>query len=82
MSLTLSRRIGESVIIGDNIQVRPVKINGDKVRLEIIAPADVEIWREEIWRERLAGTKLRGGSSPGTGTSLESEADGRSIAAA
>lgn len=46
--LVLSRKIGESLIINDNIKVTIIDIRGDKVRLGIIAPTEVPIHREEV----------------------------------
>jgi carbon storage regulator len=46
--LILTRRIGESLVIGENIVVRVVEIKGTQVRLGIEAPGDVQILREEL----------------------------------
>jgi len=48
--LILSRRIGESITIGDNIVVTVVGINGHQIRLGIAAPREVRVLREEIYR--------------------------------
>ena len=50
--LVLSRRIGEEVIINDNISIKIVSIQGNKVRVAISAPADVPIDRAEIHQRR------------------------------
>ena len=47
--LTLSRKVGESIIIGDDVVVHVSEIRGDKVRLTIDAPKDVSIHRREVW---------------------------------
>lgn len=48
--LILTRRQGEQIIIGDNeIQVRVLSINGNKVRFGVQAPDNVEVHREEIY---------------------------------
>lgn len=47
--LILSRGKGESVRIGDEIQVRILEIRGTKVRLQFIAPENVAIHREEVY---------------------------------
>lgn len=49
--LVLGRRFEESVMIGDDIKVTVVDINGTMVRLSIEAPDDVEVWRQEIYDE-------------------------------
>lgn len=46
--LVLTRRLGESIIIGTDIEVKVVKLQGDSVRLAISAPRGVEIMRKEI----------------------------------
>jgi carbon storage regulator len=46
--LVLSRKIGEQLVIDNRIIVRVVQINGNRVRLGIEAPQDVNIRREEL----------------------------------
>lgn len=47
--LVLSRRCGESIIIGDDIVITVVEVRGHTVRLGVAAPADVPVHREEIY---------------------------------
>jgi carbon storage regulator len=47
--LILTRKVGESVAIGDDIQVSVVEIKGTQVKLGIRAPKDVTVHREEIY---------------------------------
>jgi carbon storage regulator len=47
--LVLSRKPGERIVIGPNVEVTVVDISGNKVRLAIDAPRDVSIHREEIY---------------------------------
>lgn len=47
--LVLSRKIGESILINDNIEVQVVGIYKDKVKIGITAPKDVKIFRNEIY---------------------------------
>jgi carbon storage regulator len=49
--LVLSRKIGESVIIGGGITVTVVRVDGEAVRLGIAAPADVPVHRQEVYEE-------------------------------
>jgi carbon storage regulator len=51
--LVLSRRIGEEIVIDDNIHITVVAVNGGKVRLGITAPKSVRVDRQEV-RERIA----------------------------
>jgi carbon storage regulator len=48
--LVLSRKRGESIIIGSDIEVTIVEIRGDKVKLGLVGPSDVPIHREEVFR--------------------------------
>lgn len=48
--LVLSRKQDEKVIIGDNITIMVISIQGDKVRLGIDAPKNVTVHREEVYK--------------------------------
>lgn len=47
--LILSRREGETMMIGDSVTVTVLGIKGNQVRLGIMAPKDVAVHREEIY---------------------------------
>jgi carbon storage regulator len=47
--LILTRRIGETLNIGDEIQITVLGVKGNQVRLGINAPKDVPVHREEIY---------------------------------
>lgn len=46
--LVLSRKLGEKIVIGDNIVVTVVKIDRNQIRIGIEAPQNVPVYREEI----------------------------------
>ncbi|MDO4764507.1 MAG: carbon storage regulator CsrA [Eubacteriales bacterium] len=46
--LALSRRVGESIIIDNNIVVTVIGVSGEQVKLGIQAPSHIKIYREEI----------------------------------
>jgi flagellar assembly factor FliW len=56
--LILTRKIGESILIGDNIRVVVLEVRGRQIRLGIEAPADIVVLREEI-AQRLADENLQ-----------------------
>ena len=47
--LILSRKLGEQIVIADNIVITVVEIRGDQVRLGIEAPREVPVHRKEIY---------------------------------
>ncbi len=49
--LILTRKVGESVAIGDEIQVSVVEIKGSQVKLGIQAPREVSVHRQEIYQK-------------------------------
>jgi carbon storage regulator len=74
--LQLTRKPGETIVIGDDVRVHIIQIAGGAVRVGIDAPRSVPIYREEIWEavraENEAASRasdlppgLSGGPSPG-----------------
>jgi carbon storage regulator len=59
--LILTRKIGESVTIGDKIKVYVIEIKGRQVRLGIEAPPDTMVHREEIYQRIMEENKLAAG---------------------
>jgi len=47
--LVLSRQIGESLLIGDDISVKVLEVNGDTIKIGIDAPKSVAIYRKELY---------------------------------
>ena len=58
--LILTRRVGESLMIGDEVKVTVLGVKGNQVRIGVNAPKDVSVHREEIY-ERIQAEK---GTSP------------------
>lgn len=49
--LVISRKKGESLLIGDNIEITVVKVDDGSVKLSISAPKNVTILRKELYKE-------------------------------
>ncbi|MFA7554484.1 MAG: carbon storage regulator CsrA [Spongiibacteraceae bacterium] len=47
--LILTRRIGENLIVGDDVTISVLGVKGNQVRIGIDAPKDVQVHREEIY---------------------------------
>ncbi|KPY54888.1 Carbon storage regulator -like protein [Pseudomonas syringae pv. solidagae] len=61
--LVLTREIGETFSIGDDITVQILGINGNQVRLGINAPKDVKVHRAEVYK-RIARTLAQQATTP------------------
>ena len=49
--LALSRKEGESIVIGNNIEITILEVKGDEVKLGIAAPKSIPIYRKEIYTQ-------------------------------
>ncbi|WDH98285.1 carbon storage regulator CsrA [Paenibacillus urinalis] len=47
--LVLSRKRGQSIMIGDQIEITVLGVEGDNVRIGISAPSEVDIFRQEVY---------------------------------
>lgn len=54
--LILTRRVGETLMVGDEVTVTVLGVKGNQVRIGVNAPKDVEVHREEIY-ERIKKEK-------------------------
>ena len=50
--LVLTRKVGEEIVIGDDVRVKVVAVQGDRVRLGIDAPRSVPVDRLEVHKRR------------------------------
>lgn len=48
--LVLTRKTGESIMIGDEIELKIISVEGDQVKLGIDAPRSVKVYRSEIYK--------------------------------
>ena len=60
--LVLSRRVGESIVIGDDVTVTVLEVRGDVIRVGIDAPRSVRVHRAELLEQ--VGDSNRGAASP------------------
>ena len=63
--LALSRKQGESIVIGNNIEITVLEAKGDQVKIGISAPKSVPVYRKEIYA-RFAFFSVRGNVPTGT----------------
>jgi carbon storage regulator len=62
--LVLSRKPGEALRIGDEVEITIVEVKGDMVRLGIQAPRTVQVWRKELWEAIVAENIAASGDAP------------------
>ena len=63
--LILTRRVGEKLVIGDNVTVTVLGVKGHQVRIGIDAPRDVSVNREEIYQRIQKEKKALNGNEVG-----------------
>ena len=51
--LVLARRVGEKLVIGDDVTIAILSVRGNQVRIGIAAPPEIQVHREEIYRRIL-----------------------------
>jgi carbon storage regulator len=61
--LILTRRVGETVMIGEDVTVTVLGVKGNQVRIGVNAPREVAVHREEIF-ERIKREGAEGGNAP------------------
>jgi carbon storage regulator len=75
--LILTRRRGESIVIGGEIEVTLLQVQGDQVRLGITAPKDVSVHRKEVLEQIRAQNIAAAGTEPEQLTKLDDMAGGK-----
>ena len=79
--LILTRRVGEAVMIGDEVTVTVLGVKGNQVRIGINAPKDVAVHREEIFERIKAEPAANGVPAMGAGNGNTANAPPHSVGA-
>jgi carbon storage regulator len=79
--LVLSRRVGESLVIGDDITVTVIEVRGDTVRLGVDAPRHVRVHRAEVIAAVRAENVAAARADDGVAAALQALARGADPAA-
>ena len=61
--LALSRRVNESIMIGNDIEITVLEVKGDQIKIGISAPKSVPIYRKEIYLQIQESNKEAAGTS-------------------
>ena len=72
--LVLTRKAGESIVIGSDVVVTVIELRGGQVRVGIDAPREVQVHREEIYEEVCRENKAAAASAEWGAERLRSEA--------
>jgi carbon storage regulator len=70
--LILTRKLGESIAIDDNIRITVVALKGNQVKLGIDAPADTTIYREELYTKIMEENQKAATTAPADFSTLDS----------
>lgn len=62
--LILTRRIGESLVIGDEVRIAVLDVRGHQVRLGVTAPRNVAVHRDEIYKRIHDAAPTAGAANP------------------
>jgi len=64
--LNITRKIGEKIIIGEDIVLEVMEVSGSSVRIGIRAPRSVPVYREEIWEAVRSENTAAASTAPAT----------------
>ena len=70
--LILARKIGESIMIGDQVEISVVDIKGDQAKLGIKAPSHVKVYRREVYAAIQEENRAAAAAAPDSIPRLES----------
>ncbi len=81
--LILSRKLNESIMIGDQIEIYVVDIKGDQVKIGIKAPNQIKVYRHEVYRaiqqENIEAAKAKPASLPRLDKFLDKTKNARNL---
>ena len=69
--LALTRKVGESIVIGDNVEITVISVTGDQIKLGIDAPRSISIHRKEIFLQIQEENKAAASSSDASVNALK-----------
>lgn len=75
--LILSRKIGQRIVIGDDVEITVVDVRGEQVRLGITAPRSIAVHRKELLEQVAAENAQAAASAPESSDALEQVSPGR-----
>ena len=61
--LVLTRRLGETIVIGDDVVIKIVDIHGKQIRIGIEAPTEISVYRGEIYERIMLENKAAAGAT-------------------
>jgi carbon storage regulator len=65
--LVLTRKTNQSIMIGDDVEISVLSVSGDKVRIGIVAPREVGVFRKEVYLSMASGADGAGPDPAGDG---------------